>query len=88
MSNRSEAADLAKRLNVSVDYAESMLRWKENYERQKTDIAPTATALGLTPEEYISQQEQFKANLDFFSMKGFDPTTQIGLREIQTWLQY
>lgn len=82
-----EVKALSKKTGLPEDYVRSLLEWKETQEQQEKEVAPMAEALGMNPEDYISKKEQHRANIEFFRAKGFDPSTEVGLKKIRAWLQ-
>ena len=72
---------------LNEDFVQSMLKWKEEYEKKKEEVRPMAEALGMTAEEYIFEQEQHSVNLQFIEDKGFDVHTRTGLEKALHWLE-
>ncbi len=87
MIDEKEVKRLMDKTGLEEDYIRSMLEWKERQEQREKEVAPMAAALGLTPQEYISKMEQHEVDLAFFKAKGFDPTTEEGLKKIKAWLE-
>lgn len=87
MIDENEVKRMMDRTGLPEDYIRSMLGWKERQEQREKEVAPMAAALGLTPQEYISKMEQREVDLAFFQAKGFDPTTEEGLKKIKAWLE-
>ena len=69
MANEQEIKDVAKKTGMTEEYVKSMLEFKENYKKQKEEVTPMAEALGMTPEQYISEIDRQESNLYFLTTK-------------------
>jgi len=87
MANEQEIKDVAKKTGMTEEYVKSMLEFKENYKKQKEEVTPMAEALGMTPEQYISEIDRQESNLYFLTTKGFDIKTMVGLQQAKEWLE-
>ena len=87
MANEQEIKDVAKKTGMTEEYVKSMLEFKENYEKRKEEVTPMAEALGMTPEQYISEIDRQESNLYFLTTKGFDIKTMVGLQQAKEWLE-
>lgn len=82
-----EVKELMDKTGMDEEYVRSMLAFKERYEEQLSEVAPMAEALGMTPEQYFSEMDEQRVNLDFLAHKGFDVKTAKGLMEAKAWLE-
>ncbi len=82
-----EVKELMDKTGMDEEYVRSMLAFKDRYEEQLSEVAPMAEALGMTPEQYISEMDEQRVNLDFLAHKGFDVKTAKGLMEAKVWLE-
>ncbi len=82
-----EVKELMDKTGMDEGYVRSMLAFKERYEEQLSEVAPMAKALGMTPEQYISEMDEQRVNLNFLAHKGLDVKTVKGLMEAKAWLE-
>lgn len=82
-----EVKELMDKTGMSEEYVRSMLAFKDNYEKQLSEVAPMAEALGMTPEQYVSEMDEQRVNLDFLAHKGFDVKSIKGLMDAKAWLE-
>lgn len=82
-----EVKELMDKTGMDEEYVRSMLAFKDRYEAQLSEVAPMAEALGMTPEQYLSEMDEQRVNLDFLAHKGFDVKTVKGLMEAKAWLE-
>ena len=82
-----EVKELMDKTGMDEEYVRSMLAFKERYEEQLSEVAPMAKTLGMTPEQYISEMDEQRVNLNFLAHKGFDVKTVKGLMEAKAWLE-
>lgn len=82
-----EVRELMDKTGMDEEYVRSMLAFKDRYEAQLSEVAPMAEALGMTPEQYLSEMDEQRVNLDFLAHKGFDVKTVKGLMEAKAWLE-
>ena len=87
MANEQEIKEMAEETGMTEEYVKSMLEFKENYEKRKEEVTPIAEALGMTPEQYISEIDKQESNLYFLTTKGFDINTMVGLQQEKEWLE-
>ena len=87
MANEQEIKEMAEETGMTEEYVKSMLEFKENYEKRKEEVTPIAEALGMTPEQYISEIDKQESNLYFLTTKGFDINTMVGLQQAKEWLE-
>jgi len=87
MADKDKVKATAEKTGLPEDYVNDMLDFQERYEARKKEVAPLANALGMTPEKYISKQDQHQLNLQFVASKGFDVKAQSGLEEALAWLK-
>lgn len=82
-----EVKELMDKTGMDEEYVRSMLAFQERYEEQLSEVAPMAKTLGMTPEQYISEMDEQRVNLNFLAHKGFDVKTVKGLMEAKAWLE-
>lgn len=82
-----EVKELMDKTGMDEEYVRSMLAFKERYEEQLSEVALMAKTLGMTPEQYISEMDEQRVNLNFLAHKGFDVKTVKGLMEAKAWLE-
>ena len=82
-----EVKELMDKTGMDEEYVRSMLAFKERQEEQLSEVAPMAKTLGMTPEQYISEMDEQRVNLNFLAHKGFDVKTVKGLMEAKAWLE-
>jgi hypothetical protein len=82
-----EVKELMDKTGMDEEYVRSMLAFKERYEEQLSEVAPMAKTLGMTPEQYISEMDEQRVDLNFLAHKGFDVKTVKGLMEAKAWLE-
>ena len=87
MTDKEAVKAMVEKTGLPEDYVNDMLDFEARYEERKKKVAPLAKAMGLTPEEYISKQDQHQVNLQFIASKGFDVKTPAGLEEALAWLK-
>ena len=63
---------------------EAMKRHNAEYAERVAAAKESAAFLGISPEEYVAQQDQDAANLDFLKAKGF---TRKDLAKAKKWLE-